>query len=81
MDAALPERAQCQSCVSWNFWINNKYIEKLLNQLTRINEGNKTEKNGPHEYKEICRKGVVYSWLTPDVFEDVVAMRLYNKIY
>jgi hypothetical protein len=53
----------------------------MLNTLTRINEGNNTEKNGPHEDKEICRKGVVYSWLTPDIFEDVVAMRLYNIIY
>ena len=53
----------------------------MLNKLTRINEGNRTEKNGPHEDKEICRKGVVCSWLAPDIFEDVVAMRLYDEIY
>jgi hypothetical protein len=53
---------------------------KLLKKLTRINEGNKTQKNGPHKDKEICRKGVVCSWLTPDIFEDVVAMGLYNVI-
>ena len=64
-----------------NFWINKEYRKKLLNKLTRINEGDKTEKNGPHEDKEICSKGVVCSWLTPDIFEDVIAMRLYNIIW
>ena len=53
----------------------------MLNKLTRINEGNKTEKNRPHEDKEICRKGVICGWLTPYIFEDIVAMRLYNIIW
>ena len=51
-----------------------------MKKLTRINEWNKTQKNGPHEDKEISRKGVVYSWLAPYIFEDIVAMRLYNEI-